>query len=226
MLTLLFDIDGTLLRTRGAGLSAIHKTMQEMFGISSALPQVSVHGRTDCGILSEIFAPFGLDFSEHRRVFLEKYCQHLRHALPDFEGHVLPGVFSLLEEIHSRPDVTLGLLTGNCEQAAQIKIEHFGLRQYFCGLGGYGDRATNRSDVARDALRAVRQHVGVAFDSEKLWVIGDTVDDISCGRAIDAKVLVVETGGCDIGELQTKNPDVALTDLSDVDGVLRHWDLV
>ena len=223
MFTLLFDIDGTLLRTRGAGLAAIRNTMQEMFEISSPLPQVAVHGRTDCGILNDIFRPFGLDFEEHRQTFLSNYCGHLERTLPEFEGRVLPGVVSLLERLSCRDDVTLGLLTGNCQQAARIKIEHFQLEPYFGGLGGFGDHSANRNEVARAALRAVRQQVQESFREDRLWVIGDTVDDITCARAIGAKSMVVETGGCHAAELQRNNPDVCLEDLRDVDAVLAHW---
>ncbi|MCH2183530.1 MAG: HAD hydrolase-like protein [Mariniblastus sp.] len=223
MFTLLFDIDGTLLRTRGAGLEAIRHTMQEMFDISSPLPQVSVHGRTDCGILTDVFTPFGLDFEKHRQTFLSNYSGHLQRTLPEFEGGVLPGVVPLLERLSSRDDVTLGLLTGNCRQAALIKIEHFQLQSYFCGLGGFGDQSTSRNEVARDALRAVRQRVQESFREDRLWVIGDTVDDITCARAIDAKSMVVETGGCSAEELKNGEPDVCLEDLSDVEAVLGHW---
>ena len=219
----LFDIDGTLLRTRGAGLAAIRQTMQEMFDISSDLPRVAVHGRTDCGILSDFFETFGLDLAKHRQAFLATYCGHLHRTLPEYDGNVLPGVIPLLERLSSRNDVTIGLLTGNCERAAQIKIEHFKLKPYFCGLGGFGDHATNRNDVARDALRAVRQRVQSSFDEDRLWVIGDTIDDITCARAINAKSMVVETGGCNAEELGTKNPDVCLKDLSDMDAVLSNW---
>jgi phosphoglycolate phosphatase len=223
MLTLLFDIDGTLLRTRGAGLAAIRTTMQEMFDISSPLPEVSVHGRTDCGILTDLFQPFGLDFEEHQHPFLANYCEHLQRTLPQHEGGVLPGVVQLLDWLSGRDDVTLGLLTGNCQRAAQIKIEHFELQTYFCGLGGYGDRSASRNDVARDALHAVRQRVEGAFREDRLWVIGDTVDDITCARAIGAKSMVVETGGCSAEELQKSEPDACLADLSDIEEVLGHW---
>ena len=166
MITVLFDIDGTLLRARGAGLAAIQQTMQEMFGVSD-LPQVSVHGRTDCGILQDFFKPFGLSFEEHRDAFLESYCRHLRGRLPEFPGHVLPGVVALLERLAGDENMALGLVTGNCRKAAQLKIEHFELTPYFCGLGGYGDNSANRDDVARDAVRAVRNRWPERYDARQ-----------------------------------------------------------
>ena len=220
MITVLFDIDGTLLRARGAGLAAIQQTMQEMFGVSD-LPQVSVHGRTDCGILQDFFKPFGLSFEEHRDAFLESYCRHLRGRLPEFPGHVLPGVVALLERLAGDENMALGLVTGNCRKAAQLKIEHFELTPYFCGLGGYGDNSANRDDVARDAVRAVRNRWPERYDPSHVWVIGDTVNDITCARAISAKAMVVETGGCTAEELKLESPEICLPNLTDIEIVLE-----
>ena len=220
MITVLFDIDGTLLRARGAGLAAIEQTMQEMFGVSG-MPQVSVHGRTDCGILQDFFRPFGLNFEEHRDGFLDSYCLHLRRLLPEFAGHVLPGVVPLLERLSGDENVALGLITGNCRKAAQLKIEHFQLTPYFCGLGGYGDHSANRDDVARDAAEAAQERWPDRFDSEHLWVIGDTTNDITCARAIGAKAMVVETGGCTADELELESPEICLPNLADTEKVVQ-----
>ena len=185
-----------------------------MYGISS-LPSVPVHGRTDTGILHDIFDHHGLDFEPVRKVFFEQYCQRLEEHLPRFSGRVLPGVESLLASLAADQTVSLGLLTGNCQRAAQTKLEFFGLHQFFGPMGGFGDQTTDRNQVARQAFRACRAALGSRFQPERLWVVGDTVHDIRCGRAIGARVLAVATGGDSLETLRAQAPDLLLPDLTD-----------
>ena len=220
MWTFLFDIDGTLLRTGGAGMVAIRRAFSELFGFDN-VQRVPVHGRTDFGILSEMFHQFDLDPETHLRRFNEAYWDFLPAALLEVEGRVLPGVMDLLDELTKREDVALGLLTGNSERAAMIKLEHFGLIHFF-DFGGYGEWHVDRDDVAGLAKQAAQAHVGRNFREDKLWVIGDTVNDIRCARAIDSQVAVVETGGADPSELNSAKPDLQIPDLSDTRMLLQH----
>ena len=212
MITLLFDIDGTLIRTGGAGMVAIKQAMKEMFELES-ISKVSVHGRTDQGILTDLFAAQSLSFADHREAFSRRYWELLPVTLAAGEGKVLPGVEPLLAKLDTMPEVAMGILTGNAEPAAAIKLQHFGLQHYF-HFGGYGDCHCDRNDVARLARESAEAALGERFQGDQVWVIGDTVNDVTCARSIDAKVIAVETGGGSRDELSQSNPDCQLATLA------------
>lgn len=211
MITILFDIDGTLIRTGGAGMVAIAQAMNELFQLES-VAKVPVHGRTDEGILTDLFTAHDLSFDEHREAFSRRYWELLPGALSSAPGELLPGVMELLTQLEANPEIELGILTGNAKRAAELKLEHFGLRKFF-GFGGYGDHHASRNDVATLALQAAQKAVGDAFEPSQLWVVGDTVNDVVCARWIDAKVIAVETGGSDPVELRASSPDCQLATL-------------
>ena len=121
MLTLLFDIDGTLVRAGGAGLMAMKQAMAELHGIDQ-LPDVTVHGRTDHGIVSDVFAPLPVEVDQARDAFTNRYCELLKQTLPKCDGHILPNVVELLDYLSGREDVSLGLLTGNMKHASDAKL--------------------------------------------------------------------------------------------------------
>ncbi len=219
MHTLLFDIDGTLIRTKGAGFNAMRIALSQMFGIRE-IPDIEVHGRTDRGIVAEIFEHISLDFEEHVDEFSSLYWRNLPSTLEQTEGWVLPGVIELLTRLSSVPGFALGILTGNALRAAEIKLQHFELDNFF-HFGGYGDDHACRNEVARLALDSARDFLGDEFEAQKLWVIGDTVNDIRCARSIGSKVIAVETGGADSQELRTADPDAQFTDLGDGDSFVR-----
>ena len=111
MWTLLFDIDGTLIQTGGAGMHAIRQAMHQLFGVEE-VPQVPVHGRTDFGIISELFKPLEIDAERHMDAFNRRYWELLPASLNEVEGAALPGVVETLERFHSSSNVSLGILTG------------------------------------------------------------------------------------------------------------------
>ena len=137
MWTLLFDIDGTLIRTKGVGMGAMGQAIVEHYG-HEEIPDVNVHGCTDRGIVTELFTKLGIDIETDRSAFLQTYFELLEQKLKCDGGEILPGVVDLLEQLDSHPNVALGLLTGNAQKAARIKLDHFGLSRYFL-FGGYGD---------------------------------------------------------------------------------------
>lgn len=213
MITILFDIDGTLIRSGGAGMIAIEKALNRMFGLTG-VPEVTVHGRTDNGILNDIFDAHSLSFDDHRDEFNSQYWAELPGTLSRCDGAILPGVSHLLSELDAMENVSLGLLTGNSERASEIKLDHFGLSKYF-SFGGFGDRHSDRNDVARLARKSAEQHLGGDFDPDRIWVVGDTVNDVVCARAIGSRVVAVETGGCDSSLLVESEPDLQLRCLTD-----------
>lgn len=222
MKTLLFDIDGTLVRTGGAGLHALHLAMQSLFGIEH-LAEVEVRGRTDRSILRDLFAAHQIEETPtHWRDFRQAYLQRLPASLAARPGRLLPGVAETLHELALTDDCALGLLTGNMRPAAQIKLSHFAVDHRFA-FGGFGDENYCRNDVARDALAAAQQHLNERFDREQVWVIGDTPLDVECGRAIGARTVGVLTGGFNRAEMTAVSPDFLLDDLRDFPNKLGSW---
>jgi phosphoglycolate phosphatase len=185
--------------------------MKEMFGLDR-LPKMEVHGRTDRFIFQELLGQARLDFDQHFIPLSQRYWELLPEILRLTPGRLLPGVGELLQELTGSDKVKLGLLTGNARRAAQIKLERFDLETYFC-FGGYGDDHACRNDVARSALNAAYSFLGPALDTNDVWVIGDTVDDVRCARAIGAKAIAVETGGSKPEELRRAVPDMQLKTL-------------
>jgi len=222
MWTLLFDIDGTLIRTQGAGMGAMGQAIVEHYGRED-IPQVKVHGCTDKGIITELFTQLDIDLEADLSGFLHAYCGLLKTALKTRQGEVLPGVVDLLERLNVHSNVALGILTGNSKRAAEIKLDHFGLREYFL-FGGYGDDHSDRNDVAAQASGAAAAFLEDRFEPEKVWVIGDTVNDIRCGRSIGAKVFAVETGGDSHETLAEQRPDLLMEDLSNVSSWIGSLD--
>lgn len=214
MWTILFDIDGTLIRTNGAGMGAMGQAMVEHFG-KDDIPEVRVHGCTDRGIVSELFRKLDICPDTDHSGFMQTYFELLKTSLKKTGGEILPGVLDVLDQLNRHPNVALGLLTGNAERAAEIKLDHFGLREYFL-FGGYGDDYSDRNDVASSAVIVAKDSLKGKFDGSKVWVIGDTVNDIRCARSVDAKVLAVETGGDTRKVLSEALPDLLMSDLTDV----------
>jgi phosphoglycolate phosphatase len=211
MITVLFDIDGTLIRSGGAGMIAIEQAMHELYGVQGRA-EVKVHGRTDEGILGDVFQFHGLSYSENREEFSERYWELLPSTMKQSQGALLPGVKVLLKSLAEMDNVELGILTGNARRAAEIKLEHFEIESYF-KFGGYGDLHADRNDVAKLAYDEADSFLDHKFDPNKLWVVGDTLADIECARSIGSKVIAVTTGGCDYDTLQKGAPDKVLDDL-------------
>lgn len=223
----LFDIDGTLLNTGGAGQAAMEAAIREQLGTTEPVRGISYAGRTDRAITEDIFRHYGAPLDDEiRRQFIDCYLRHLPGQLADRPGLVLPGVVELLAHLHARDDVTLGLLTGNYFEGARIKLEHYGLSDYFdFAVGAFGDHHLDRDDVARAAWAAVRNHHGEIDEltADRVWVIGDTPADVRCGRAIGAKVLAVATGIYSGAELAAARPDRLVNDFADAEAVLELW---
>lgn len=219
MHVILFDIDGTLLNTGGAGTAALHAAMSVGFG-ATAIHEVAVHGRTDRGIAAALFQLHAVDDSEENWIrFRDHYLDQLRIQLPQRKGHVLPGVVELLDQLRQRDSVALGLLTGNTQAGAQIKLEHYRLFDRFA-FGGFGDHHPLRDDVAREALKAANGNFNGQIVSEKIWVIGDTPADVQCARAIGARALAVATGIHSRDELGAAKPDILFDNFEDTEKAL------
>lgn len=219
MAVCLFDIDGTLLSSGGAGQAAMEAALESTFGITAPTEGISVAGRTDRAIVSDLMRFHEIENAEANwSRFVDAYLDRLPQELSSREGLVLPGVDALLAELHVRETLTLGLLTGNFRRGAELKLNHYHLSSYFSG-GGFGDDHFDRDDVAKVALADVREKIGSSDDAD-VWVIGDTPADVQCGRAINATVIAVATGMYTIDELEAVEPDYLCEDFADVDLIL------
>jgi phosphoglycolate phosphatase-like HAD superfamily hydrolase len=223
----LFDIDGTLLNSGGAGQAAMEAAIREELGTDEPIHGVSYAGRTDRAIIGDIFAFYGVELTDTvKERFVATYLRHLPRELAGRPGLILPGVAEMLSHLHHREDVTLGLLTGNLLEGARVKLEHHGLAEYFdFALGAFGDEHLDRDDVARAAWAAMRAHHRHVerLTPDRVWVIGDTPADVRCGRAIGAKVLAVATGVYSIEQLAGAGPDKLVKDFADAEAVLELW---
>jgi phosphoglycolate phosphatase-like HAD superfamily hydrolase len=219
----LFDIDGTLISSGGAGKLALEAALADAFGIDHVIEKLQLSGRTDRAIVHDLFALHAIeDGPENRGRLTAAYLRRLPACLERMAGRVLPGVAALLERLRGRGDVLVGLLTGNVRDGARVKLGHFGLHDHF-EFGGFGDLHLDRDDVAREALAEIHRRLNGAADASRIWVVGDTPLDVRCARAIGARVAAVATGWHTLAELADHRPDVLLTDLSDPTALLDQW---
>lgn len=214
---LLFDIDGTLMVSRGSGMRAMNKAMQQTFGLEPRPSEIRPHGKTDPLLFEELAAVYQLPLERlaaNMDVLQQVYATHLEIGLRDRELiEVKPGVVDLLESLRSRPEVHLGLVTGNLQRTAWLKLEAAGLASYF-STGGFGSDARRRAGLVERALQRFEVQ-GVVCERRSTWVIGDTPDDVHSGLSHGTNTLAVATGTHDRHSLQQAGPDVVLDDFAD-----------
>jgi phosphoglycolate phosphatase len=219
---ILFDIDGTLVLTGGAGVRAMSRAFEDLFAITDAFRNVPMLGRTDAAILTDAAVAHGasLEAASASR-FRDVYLNYLREEIerPGPRKGVMPGVRPLLDVLVARDDVYLALLTGNYEAAARVKLEYFDLWQYF-PCGAFGDTATDRNGLLPDAVHRVHECGGPRTMASETVVIGDTPLDVACAAASGARSIAVATGGFDVHALRAAGADVVLADLRDTSEVL------
>jgi phosphoglycolate phosphatase len=215
----LFDVDGTLLLTRGAGREAISLALRDQFGVEDDLRDVPFQGRTDTLILGDILERHGLAFVDGERArFWERVTAHMRALMDPPRGGLLPGVRELLGAVAAEPGWVSALLTGNVSAMARVKLEAFGVFRHFA-WGTFGEEGPDRNALARlAAARAAERH---GVPAERCIVVGDTPHDIACARAAGARVVAVASGGSSHAELHAHAPDLLLDDLSDHRELIR-----
>ena len=210
MTILMFDIDGTLSTSQGAGTLAMTRTFVQLWGIERALTGMNFAGRSDSWIVPTALANNGRDCSaDDLARFVDAYVPHLSKAVNERNSELCPGVIELLDALADE-DVTMGLGTGNFRRAAEAKLAPLGIWDRFVD-GGFGDDAADRTELLAIGLERLRQ---LSSDSAEAVVIGDTGHDVEAGHAIGAKVVAVKTGYAQPGELD--DADAILEDLSDL----------
>ena len=220
---ILFDIDGTLVLTGGAGIRAMNRAAEEILGALNFLDGIPCAGRTDWIILHDALTKAGHDLDED--LFARMRDAHIRYLAEEMEHPgdgvkaVMPGIRQLLPALQSRDDVFLGLLTGNFEEAARIKLGHFDLWNYF-RCGAFGDDAPDRNALVPFAVDRARVYGLGSFDYADVVVIGDTPHDVACAVAVGAQPVAVATGGFTVEQLRATGAPIVLKDLSDTAGFL------
>lgn len=217
---LLFDIDGTLITSGGAGEQALRDAAKERFGVENALEGITLAGATDGLIARQMLEKHGLEATpENITGLLDGYIGHLASRLPLHEGRVLPGIVELLDQLRGREDCVLALLTGNLGRGAELKLTHYRVWDYF-EFGAFADDHHDRNELGKFAKARALEKRGEEFAPEDIFVIGDTPRDIECGKVIGAKTVAIATGNYSREELAEHQPDFLFDDLSDTAAVI------
>ena len=214
----LFDIDGTLIRSGGAGVRAFEKTFNEIFGLRNATQGLKFAGRTDVSLVRECFRLFEIDpVEENFRRFFENYPIFLEELLKSSIGGVCEGITTLIRQLELAPEKPLlGLLTGNVRRGAELKLRHYKLWHHFT-TGAFADDHEDRNCIASIAQQRGSESLGRKLSGEEIVVIGDTPLDIACGQSIGAKVLAVGTGEYGRAELAKTNPTWAVDHVGQIE---------
>ena len=226
MQLVLFDIDGTLISTGGAGMKAFYRALRDIFDIDGERPVLRPDGKTDPLIAKELLASFGLEDQWSEKIQEELFSFYLSHLQDELrrakeEGmiRVLPGVLDLLETLSEQPDFCVGLVTGNLEKGAHIKLDWAELNRYF-RFGGYGSDSGDRTALIRIGIQRGIQLVA-PIPVEGVFVVGDTPLDISHGRAAGAKVIAVASARYGLDDLGFHNPDLLVPSLLPLNTIIR-----
>jgi phosphoglycolate phosphatase-like HAD superfamily hydrolase len=217
---LLFDIDGTLVLTGGAGGRAMTRAFEDLYGIPNGFEGIPFNGRTDSWIVSRAAAAHEIDAAALSR-FKPRYLDYLAEELhkPGPRKGVMPGINPLLDALAQRDDVFVALLTGNYELGARLKLEHFDLWHYFA-CGAFGDTTHDRNGLLSEALERVSACGGPQAAPADTVIIGDTPLDVAVAVTGGARSIAVATGSHTTDELQASGADVVFQDLSDLAAVL------
>ncbi|HSU96645.1 MAG TPA: haloacid dehalogenase-like hydrolase [Gemmatimonadaceae bacterium] len=220
----LFDIDGTILHSGGAGRDAMEYALATVFGTAGD-SSMRYDGKTDKQIVRESMRAAGISDTEidaHMEQVVSLYVATLPGRLGDPERHVglYPGVAELIAAVHARDDSVLGLLTGNVESGARLKLAAVGLDFEQFRINAFGSDNEVRGELPAIAHRRMQDAFGVTLGGRDVVVIGDTPADISCGRALGARAIAVATGSYSVDELKAHHPYAVFQDLSDTDVVM------
>ncbi len=217
----LFDIDGTLLSTNGHGVRAMMLAYTAVWGRDPSAVDYAMSGKTELGICHELLALLGFSRQEVDAGlprFWALYPDELQRQIAPATTTVHPGVRELVAAVGERDDMALGLLTGNCEAAARVKLRTAGLDGFV--IGAFGQHHEQRAALPPLAVAQAHAQWGRAYGGRQLVIIGDTPNDIACGRALGAKAIAVATGRFDAAALAAHEPDYVFADLSDREAVL------
>ncbi|MFO7889581.1 MAG: HAD family hydrolase [bacterium] len=223
MKLILFDIDGTLINTGGAGSESMRIAFEQIWGIPDGFKNIFMMGKTDSTILREVLKNNNLTWDEDNvNTFLKYYFQTLKQEIKkDRSGkRICPGIIPLLESLYSRTDFSISLLTGNFKESAFIKLNHFNIDHYFQD-GAFCNDTENREEMVPIIKKRTERKEKITIHNNDIFVIGDTPSDINSARKNGVHAVGVTTGVHTYKDLQAHNPDHLFTNLSDTASVLQ-----
>lgn len=224
MRLVLFDIDGTLLNSAGMGRASMQRALGMIFG-SPGNPSYRYDGKTDKQIVRDVMRMEGHS-DEHidarMNELIELYLEGLRAGAKSGKFNVRPldGVLEILDALEARDDVVLGLLTGNVEAGARIKLQAAGIDPNRFRVNAFGSDHEHRPELPAIARRRAGEHLGLELAGERLVVIGDTPADIECGRSLGAKAIGVASGHYTVEQLREHSPYAVFPSLANTAAVL------
>lgn len=220
----LFDIDGTILRSAGAGRRAITTALAELIGDAGVFARIRFDGKTDPQIVAELLEAAGhrAPHSEARvQAVCARYVELLEGELASASGMgLMPGFPAILDRLEATAGVVLGLLTGNLERGAALKLSAVGVDPSRFRVGAFGSDSGHRPDLPAIAASRAAAVFGRVPAGAEVVIIGDTPADVACGSGIGARSVAVATGSYGVEELQACGADVVFRDLADTDVAL------
>lgn len=224
-LVLLFDIDGTLIKTGGAGKNAMEDAFAELYQIKNGLDKISFAGSTDLGIFDKALKLNGLsqDQFNSEKVFRKKYLELLEKYLIDRpEGQeLLPGVKDFLSHCQNRPEIYMGLVTGNYREGANLKLSRFKINHYF-DEGAFGCDYADRNLLPPLAIKRIEEKGYILPPKNKIWIIGDTIKDVECAKSNGLPSLITFTGFSPKNEILKSKPELTMENLESFPKFLKQ----
>ena len=216
----LFDIDGTLVSLDGAGSRSLNRAMEEILQVTDGFRGIDFAGKTDLQIIREGLGTLGLtEQDDLLHSLLDRYLVHLRAEVSTGRGHVKRGVRELLSALQELEGVYLGLLTGNAEVGARLKLEPFGLNRFF-PVGAFGSDSEDRNLLLPIAVQRLQGLESVSLSHNRCVVIGDTPKDVECAHVHGASAIAVATGTYPLNELEKTDAELVIANLSDTEKIV------
>lgn len=221
----LFDIDGTLLTTGGAGMGALNGAFESIFAVSGAFDGISFVGSMDCNLFSKVSQKcLGRELEPSEAEALSTaYVHRLREAFPQCPFKVYAQASEVVKHLANDPNMYLGLATGNLEAAAWAKLEYAKLDHYF-QIGGFGMQGPTREDMTRAAWESTCDHFGIDSDPKNGVLIGDSVHDIRCALEIGVTAVGITTGWTDAATLRNAGAHAVIDSMSELKAILYPSD--
>jgi len=220
----LFDIDETMISSDGAGRRAFARVLKETHAISEDIGQISMSGKTDPQILKEIFEladKAHINDDQSLDAFYDNYLTALAEEIKASATYIIhAGIPELLERLHDDKRAFLGLLTGNIERGARMKLDRVQLNAYF-PIGAYGSDSGNRLELPAVAVTRANEHFLQAFSRQEVVIVGDSVNDVLCAKHYGAKCIAVNTGKTSLADLQAEHPEYLFANLAETDKVME-----
>jgi len=221
---ILFDIDGTLIDSGEAGSRSLNLSFKELFSILNAFQGISMAGKTDTQIMKEGLLKHGLSVDGNFDLIINTYLRYLLQEIHNDRRHIKPGVYELLEGLSLTRDIQIGLLTGNIESGARIKLEPFELNKYF-PTGAFGSDDEDRNKLLPIAINRFEEICRRKISTDECIVIGDTPRDVYCAKTCGAACIGVATGPYSIDELIEAGADYVVKDLSNYNNLLQFLNM-